>query len=75
LEHTHPLLHSSPSITQYLRTNEMKDPEVMGIIDQMHRCDASHNTMVNVLSELYGGGKTSHLLKICEIVQYMLTEK
>jgi hypothetical protein len=27
----------------------------MGIVDQMHRCDASHNTTVNVLSELYGG--------------------
>ncbi|OEL12884.1 hypothetical protein BAE44_0026097, partial [Dichanthelium oligosanthes] len=55
LEHTHPLLHSSLSVTQYLRTNKIKDPEVMGIVDQMHRCDASHNTTVNVLSELYGG--------------------
>nr|TKW03053.1 hypothetical protein SEVIR_7G039500v2 [Setaria viridis] len=27
----------------------------MGIVDQMHRCDASHNTTVNVLAELYGG--------------------
>ncbi|OEL16573.1 hypothetical protein BAE44_0022413, partial [Dichanthelium oligosanthes] len=55
LEHTHPLLHSSPSVTQSLRKNKVKDLEVMGIVDQMHRCDASHNITVNVLSELYAG--------------------
>lgn len=54
LEHNHPL-NPSPTYTQYLRTQKSKDPVVMGIVDQMHRCDASHNTTVNMLSELYGG--------------------
>jgi hypothetical protein len=54
LEHTHPL-NPSPTYTQFLRKQKSKDPVVMGIVDQMHRCDASHNTTVNVLSELYGG--------------------
>jgi len=54
LEHNHPL-HPSPSVTQYLRLKKNKDPIVMEVVDQMHRCDASHNTTVNVLSELYGG--------------------
>ncbi|RCV43108.1 hypothetical protein SETIT_9G268900v2 [Setaria italica] len=54
LEHNHPL-HPSLTITQFLRIQKDKDPIVMGIVDQMHRCDASHNTTVNVLAELYGG--------------------
>uniref|UniRef100_K3ZBY4 Protein FAR1-RELATED SEQUENCE n=1 Tax=Setaria italica TaxID=4555 RepID=K3ZBY4_SETIT len=54
LEHNHPL-HPSPTVTQFLRIQKDKDPIVMGIVDQMHRCDASHNTTVNVLAELYGG--------------------
>lgn len=54
LEHNHPL-YPSPATTQYLRSQKNKDPEIMEIVDQMHRCDATHNTTVNVLSELYGG--------------------
>ncbi|XP_072151368.1 protein FAR1-RELATED SEQUENCE 5-like [Setaria viridis] len=54
LEHNHPL-HPSPTVTQFLRIQKDKDPIVKGIVDQMHRCDASHNTTVNVLAELYGG--------------------
>ncbi|RCV43402.1 hypothetical protein SETIT_9G291600v2 [Setaria italica] len=54
LEHNHPL-HSSLIVTQFLRIQKDNDPIVMGIVDQMHRCGASHNTTVNVLAELYGG--------------------
>uniref|UniRef100_K3YDN6 Protein FAR1-RELATED SEQUENCE n=1 Tax=Setaria italica TaxID=4555 RepID=K3YDN6_SETIT len=54
LEHNHPL-HPLPTVTQILRIQKDNNPIVMGIVDQMHRCDASHNTTVNVLAELYGG--------------------
>ncbi|CAL4995202.1 unnamed protein product [Urochloa decumbens] len=54
LEHTHPL-NPSPSVKQFLRTQKNKDPVVMEIVDQMHRCDASHNTTVNVLSVIFRG--------------------
>ncbi|CAM0150130.1 unnamed protein product [Urochloa decumbens] len=54
LEHNHQL-NPSPSVKQFLRTQKNKDPIVMEIVDQMHRCDASHNTTVNVLSEIFRG--------------------
>uniref|UniRef100_K3XT86 Protein FAR1-RELATED SEQUENCE n=1 Tax=Setaria italica TaxID=4555 RepID=K3XT86_SETIT len=53
LEHNHPL-HPLTTVTQFLRIQKDKDPIGMDIVDQMHRCDASHNTIVNMLVELDG---------------------
>jgi len=54
LEHTHPL-HPSPSLTQYMKSHKNQDPTIMGIVDQMHRCDVPLKATVNVLSDIYGG--------------------
>ncbi|EER88376.1 hypothetical protein SORBI_3010G141700 [Sorghum bicolor] len=54
LEHSHPL-HPSPSLTQYMKAHKDKEPTIMGIVDQMQRCDVPLNATVNVLSDIYGG--------------------
>ena len=54
LEHSHPL-HPSPSLTQYMKAHKERDPTIMGVVDQMQRCDVPLNATVNVLSDIYGG--------------------
>jgi len=54
LEHSHPL-HPSPRLTQFMNAHKNKDPVIMGIVDKMQHADASHNTTVNYLSDMYGG--------------------
>jgi len=54
LEHSHPL-HPSPSLTQYMKAHKERDPTIMGIVDQMQRCDVPLNAIVNVSSAIYGG--------------------
>jgi hypothetical protein len=71
LEHTHPL-NPSPTYTQFLRTQKSKDPVVMGIVDQMHWCDACHNTTINVLPKLYGGRQNFTFTEMDLINRYCL---
>ncbi|KAG2611857.1 hypothetical protein PVAP13_4KG238925 [Panicum virgatum] len=54
LELSHPL-HPSPRLTQFMNAHKNKDPVIMGIVDKMQHADASHNTTVNYLSDMYGG--------------------
>ncbi|XP_062195274.1 protein FAR1-RELATED SEQUENCE 5-like [Phragmites australis] len=54
IEHNHPLTSSAKSV-QFMNAHKNKDPVIMDMVDQMHRCNVPNNATVSMFSEMYGG--------------------